>query len=118
MGVSKHIARSLALLVALVAGIAGSSCADPGDICRFDPANCPNGGPGAFCDNDKDCDGFCCTDDKNCAGGMCTYECKSDNECPPDMACEHDMCFYACKHDRDCADGQKCEHGHTVCEWP
>lgn len=111
-------ARVLVLCCGLLTGIGVAACADPAEVCRFDPEGCPNGFAGAFCESDKDCQGFCCTDNNNCDGGMCTFECKSDDDCPVEMACEHDMCFYRCDSDNDCADGQKCEHGKTVCEWP
>lgn len=113
-----HSTRILLLCVALVAGLVAAACSNPAEICRFDPEGCPNGFVGAFCDDDKDCQGFCCTDNNNCDGGMCTFDCKSDSDCPEEMACEHDMCFYQCDSDDDCADGQTCEHGNTVCEWP
>lgn len=102
----------LAALVTLAAGCSS------GSKCRFEPERCHSGQVGAFCDDDRDCRGFCCTDDNNCNGGMCTYACDDDRDCPSDMRCEHDMCFYACDDDRDCAIGQSCEHGDTICEWP
>jgi hypothetical protein len=115
----------LGILVALV----GTSCHECGrspygvgdydDVpqCRFDPG-C-DGGMGALCDDDDDCEsGFCCRDDGNCAGGMCTAPCDVDAHCPPEMLCEHHKCFFACDDDDECADGMSCEHDHTVCEWP
>jgi hypothetical protein len=105
------------LFVALASGFSLAAC-NNAEVCRFEPEKCRNGFVGAFCDSDKDCDGFCCTDDANCNGGMCTYACDRDDDCPPDMRCEHKMCFYACGTDDDCAIGQSCEHGNTICEWP
>jgi len=107
-----------ALLVALSLGMIVGACVNDYEVCRFEPERCRRGRPGAFCDRDSDCQGFCCKDDDNCDGGMCTFSCDRDDDCPPDMRCEHDMCFYACNSDDDCAPGQRCEHGNTVCEWP
>jgi hypothetical protein len=105
-------------MLSLLAFFAPGCSDDDYNVCRFDPARCPNGEAGAFCKTDADCLGICCTEKANCASGMCTYPCKDDRDCPVDMACEHDVCFYRCQHDSDCAPGQSCEHGNTVCEWP
>lgn len=118
--------HQLVMMMAVGAcALLGSTCGDDdfddlaSDECRLHPEDC-DGGAGAFCDDDRDCEVplFCCEEDKNCGGGMCTADCRDDRDCPIGMLCEHDMCFYACDGDRDCADGMSCEHGKTICEYP